>query len=81
MSAEQYARRYWQAAATPPLAAEHIESAVTWRSDQQIQKIRELPAPIDVAATLNLEPDSPVIERSRLLLDASGAPTHMLTSY
>ncbi|MFC9975226.1 GntR family transcriptional regulator [Spirillospora sp. NPDC127200] len=80
LGAERYSRSR-RARGVPAFAADREASGQSWQRTDQSPTVRRVPATADVAEALGLEVGAEVVERARLVRDASGKPTQQLTSW
>ncbi|GAB1820633.1 GntR family transcriptional regulator [Herbidospora sp. RD11066] len=79
LGVERYAKSKWKSGLVA-FAADRAASGRSWSPGDQTQKVRLVPAAVDVADAFGIPVDAPVYERARLITEG-GSPTHTLTSY
>lgn len=81
LGAERYAKSKWKFGNVVAFIADREASGQPWNPTDQTQTVALVEADAATAEAFGIDIGDRVYERARLVRDASGSPTHTLTSY
>lgn len=81
LGTERYAKSKWKFGNVVAFGADREASGQAWKPTDQTQTVGMIEADAEIAEAFGIEIGDQVYERARLVKDASGKPTHTLTSY